>query len=173
MWKHYQKRVYVIGIEPGTCRVEGRNAEIEKKRAVILDKDQSIQIDLEICRYIHGHFATFGNFDAAAEIVELIGNVGIRGHYLPEEHTLLHFRENWFPQIFDRTIFTFFEESRNRDIYHNAHDRVKRLLASKDFWEIDGDRSKEITDFSLTKNNYYDILSLLKKGFNEKSHGKR
>ena len=48
VWKHYQKRAYVIGIEPGTCRVEGRNAEIEKKRAVILDKDQSIQIDLEI-----------------------------------------------------------------------------------------------------------------------------
>ena len=101
-------------------------------------------VDLEICRYIHGHFAAFGNFDTAAEIVELIGNVGIRGHYLPEEHTLLHFRENWFPQTFDRTSFTSFEESRNRDIYNNAHERVKRLLASKEFWEIDGDRSKEI-----------------------------
>jgi hypothetical protein len=48
VWKHFQKRSYVVGIEPGTCRVEGRNSEIEKKRAVFLEKDRSLTITLEI-----------------------------------------------------------------------------------------------------------------------------
>ena len=48
VWKHFQKRSYVVGIEPGTCRVEGRNSEIENKRTVILQSDQSIEIRFEI-----------------------------------------------------------------------------------------------------------------------------
>ncbi len=48
LWKHYQKRAYVIGIEPGTCRVEGRVVEKKEKRAVVLDRDESIQISLEM-----------------------------------------------------------------------------------------------------------------------------
>jgi hypothetical protein len=48
VWKHFQKRSYVVGIEPGTCRVEGRNIELGKNRAVMLEKDQSIRIGVEI-----------------------------------------------------------------------------------------------------------------------------
>ena len=40
--------------------------------------------------------------------------------------------------------FQGFEESKKRDLYHNAHDRVKSLLASGEFWEIDENSAKEI-----------------------------
>ena len=36
------------------------------------------------------------------------------------------------------------DESRMRDIYQNAHDQVNKLLASKEFWEIDCDRAGDI-----------------------------
>jgi hypothetical protein len=48
VWKQFAKRGYVLGIEPGTCRVEGRVAEKEKGRAVELACDQSIGVELEL-----------------------------------------------------------------------------------------------------------------------------
>ena len=48
IWKFFQKRTYVLAIEPGTCYVEGRTAEMEKGRAAMLDTDESYETDLEI-----------------------------------------------------------------------------------------------------------------------------
>jgi trimethylamine--corrinoid protein Co-methyltransferase len=101
-------------------------------------------VDLEICRFIHGHFTDIDDFNMIHDIVDLIDRVGIRGNYIAEDHTLHHFKENWFSQIFDRTSFTSFDQSRGRDIYNNAHERVKKLQLSGEFWEIDRDRVKEI-----------------------------
>ncbi len=101
-------------------------------------------VDLEICRFIHGHFTDIGNFNMINDIINLIDKVGIRGNYVSEDHTLLHFKENWFPEIFDRTSFTSFSQSRGRDVYNNAHEKVDKLVSSGEFWEIDRDRVKEI-----------------------------
>jgi trimethylamine--corrinoid protein Co-methyltransferase len=101
-------------------------------------------VDLEICRYIHSHFGDFGDFNQIRELTELITSVGIRGHYISEDHTLHHFRDNWFPQIIDRTSFESIKENGDKDIYKNAHHRMTELLSSGDFYEIDGDRSREI-----------------------------
>lgn len=48
VWKFFQNRLYALGIEPGTCRVDGRKVEKEKGRAIYLEADQSISISLEI-----------------------------------------------------------------------------------------------------------------------------
>jgi len=48
VWKQFARRGYVVGIEPGTCRVEGRVAEKEKGRAVELASDQSMIVELEL-----------------------------------------------------------------------------------------------------------------------------
>jgi len=48
VWKQFARRSYVIGIEPGTCRVEGRVAEKTKGRAVELDSDRSVNVELEL-----------------------------------------------------------------------------------------------------------------------------
>jgi trimethylamine---corrinoid protein Co-methyltransferase len=101
-------------------------------------------VDLEICRYVHGHFGSFGDFASLAETVDLVRAAGIRGSYLGEEHTAAHFRENWAPQIMDRTPFLSVEESRQRDIAASAHERVASLLGGGGFWEIEPARSREI-----------------------------
>jgi trimethylamine--corrinoid protein Co-methyltransferase len=103
-------------------------------------------VDLEICRYIHGHFRPFAAPDEAGLLVELIDKTGIRGNFVEEEHTLKHFRENWFPQLMDRTSVTSIDESWKRDIYQNAHDQVKKLLASQEYWSIDRDRARDIDE---------------------------
>ncbi len=101
-------------------------------------------VDIELCRYIHAHFGGMGESTMMPELVQLIGEVGIRGHYIAETHTLEHFRENWFPQIMDRTGFTSIKQSKEKDMYSAAHDKVREMLNSGDFWEIDSDRAKEI-----------------------------
>ena len=105
---------------------------------------EQAMVDLEICRYIHGHFTEIGDFQGVHEIVELIDKVGIRGSYIAEDHTLRHFKNNWFPRIMDRTSFLSFEESEKKNIYTRGHEKVKNLLLQGDFWEIDSDRAKEI-----------------------------
>ncbi len=101
-------------------------------------------VDIELCRYIHAHFGGIDDEDTVPELVRLIGDVGIRGHYIAETHTLEHFRENWFPNIMDRTGFTSLKESKAKDLYSAAHEKVLNIINSGDFWEIDGSRAKEI-----------------------------
>jgi hypothetical protein len=48
VWKFFQKRSYVLAIEPATCRVEGRVVEKEAGRAVYLEADEHLVIDLEL-----------------------------------------------------------------------------------------------------------------------------
>jgi trimethylamine--corrinoid protein Co-methyltransferase len=101
-------------------------------------------VDVEICRYIHGHFSDFAHFDAIQDIVDLIDRVGIRGNYIAEDHTLAHFKENWFPGLFDRTSFVSLEESKTKDVYAKAHQRVRTLLSAGDFWKIEPEKAREI-----------------------------
>ena len=103
-------------------------------------------VDLEICRYIHGHFGGFGDFGELAQTVELIRQVGIRGSYLSEEHTASRFRDNWLPQILDRSHFVSFAQSEKEDIYRSAHNRREQLMKSAAFWEIERDRARAIDE---------------------------
>jgi trimethylamine--corrinoid protein Co-methyltransferase len=109
----------------------------------VFSSEQAL-VDLEICRYIHAHFGDFGDFDSIDEVVDLINSVGIRGNYVSEDHTLTHFKENWLPQIIDITSFKSIEDSKSKDIYNQAHERIGGLLSSDNFWEIDREKSKEI-----------------------------
>lgn len=47
IWKFQQKRSYVLAIEPGTCRVGGRDVETAQGREVILKSDASFKTRLE------------------------------------------------------------------------------------------------------------------------------
>ena len=99
--------------------------------------DLQALVDLELCRYIHGHFGDFGGKDSLPQLVELIGSVGIRGNFLAEQHTLKHFRENWMPGIFDRGVSP-------GNIYDRARERLAELYARADFWELEASACREI-----------------------------
>lgn len=103
-------------------------------------------VDIEIARYIHGHFEGSFSIGSMKEILEVITSVGIRGNSIGEEHTFAHFRENWFPWIMDRTSFASIEKNREEDIYSRARTKVMELLKGDDFWELDGERQKAIDE---------------------------
>jgi hypothetical protein len=48
VWKYFQKRTYVLAIEPGTCRVGGRGVESAAGREVMLERDAFFTTRLEI-----------------------------------------------------------------------------------------------------------------------------
>jgi trimethylamine--corrinoid protein Co-methyltransferase len=108
--------------------------------------DMQCLVDIEICRYIHGHFAPFGDFSSIDGLVDLIDGVGLQGSYVAEDHTLLHFRDNWLPNIFDRTSFVSVDESRTKDLYARARESLDTILSRKEFWEIDAPRARAIDE---------------------------
>jgi trimethylamine--corrinoid protein Co-methyltransferase len=99
--------------------------------------DLQALVDLELCRYIHAHFAGFGDAAAVPELVGLIAGAGIRGSFLSEEHTLAHFRENWLPGVFD-------PGAQAGSVYDRARERLHEVYARKDFWQLDARASREI-----------------------------
>ena len=101
-------------------------------------------VDLELCRYIHGHFEQTFNVAELGAIVQVIKDTGIRGNTIGEQHTYEHFRENWFPSIMDRTAFSTIEENSRQEIYGKAHAKVTELLSGDNYWRIEPEKEKEI-----------------------------
>ena len=101
-------------------------------------------VDLEICRDIHGHFRPVAGFEGIGELVELVASVGVRGNFVEAEHTLRHFRDNWLPQILDRSAFETLEKSKARDLYHRAHERYRQLMSTGEFWQIEPEKARDI-----------------------------
>lgn len=61
--------------------------------------------------------------------VDTIVGVGPGGHYLGEEHTIKHFRnEIWMPTVFNRMIYENWAESGSRDIFELAREKVRSIL---------------------------------------------
>lgn len=101
-------------------------------------------VDIEVCRYIHSFFESPFDFEAIVAITEVIKEVGIRGEALSHPHTLDNFRNNWFPNLFDRTAFKDLRQSADNDIYLRAHDQVNKMLALDSFYELEKDKANEI-----------------------------
>jgi trimethylamine--corrinoid protein Co-methyltransferase len=62
--------------------------------------------------------------------LDLIDKVGPGGHFLNEEHTLRHFRENWYPTLFNRTSYTTWHQKGGLTYGELANRRVQHILES-------------------------------------------
>ncbi len=60
--------------------------------------------------------------------VDVIDQVGPAGNFLAEEHTLRHFRKNWFPTLLDRSNYTAWCENGKLTLGARAASRAKELL---------------------------------------------
>jgi trimethylamine:corrinoid methyltransferase-like protein len=78
--------------------------------------------------------------------VDLIDRAGIRGHFLETEHTRVRFRENWLPELLDRSGFASIEHSRSRELYRAAHEQAGQLLGRGDFWQIEREKARAIDE---------------------------
>ncbi len=73
-----------------------------------------------------------GGIEVNAETLALdvIDRVGPGGHFLEEEHTYRHFRENWYPQLFDRKSRLDWEAEGGLTLGDRARARVRSILES-------------------------------------------
>jgi trimethylamine--corrinoid protein Co-methyltransferase len=109
----------------------------------IFSEEQAL-VDLELCRYIHGHFREAAPAGSLEDTVALIHETGIRGSFLSGQDTLDHFRENWLWEVFDTGGFLSIDENRKQGLYSRAHEKIQELFAGGDFWEIDTAGRREI-----------------------------
>jgi len=69
--------------------------------------------------------------DAESLATEVINKVGPGGNYLQEEHTMQHFRNVWYPKLFDRDNHKRWTESGGKDLWKVLNERVKTILGER------------------------------------------
>jgi trimethylamine--corrinoid protein Co-methyltransferase len=62
--------------------------------------------------------------------LDLIDEVGPDGQFLQSEHTLKHFRERWYPDLFDRNNYEAWLKKGGKTLGQRAAERVETILAS-------------------------------------------
>lgn len=60
--------------------------------------------------------------------VEVIDRVGPMGHYLADDHTFAHFRENWLPSLFDRSTYADWQAQGGLSLRERVRARVLEIL---------------------------------------------
>lgn len=61
--------------------------------------------------------------------LDLIHTVGHRGEFISADHTLQHFREDWYPDLFDRDNFEGWNASGAKTLRQKANEQIEEILA--------------------------------------------
>jgi len=57
-----------------------------------------------------------------------IARIGASGSYLASKHTRKHFKETWYPDLFERGIYSDWKQKGGRSLGERAAERVKKIL---------------------------------------------
>ena len=60
--------------------------------------------------------------------IDVIDEVGPAGHFLSTDHTYRHFKENWFPKLFDRTTYETWRANGELTLAERAAARAREIL---------------------------------------------
>jgi trimethylamine--corrinoid protein Co-methyltransferase len=71
-----------------------------------------------------------GGVEVSAETMalEVIDAVGPDGNFLEQDHTLRHFRENWYPTLLDRSTYSAWQKAGGLTYGQRAGARVRGIL---------------------------------------------
>jgi trimethylamine--corrinoid protein Co-methyltransferase len=76
--------------------------------------------------------------------VDLVDSIGPDGQFLDADHTFNHFRERWYPQLFDRRSFDQWQAVGSYTAAERASQRVERILSEHQCEELPDDLRKEL-----------------------------
>lgn len=76
--------------------------------------------------------------------LDLIDKIGPGGEYLSSEHTLKHFKENWFPDLISRTPYEKWKAEGKKDLHAKAKERVRQILENHAPKSLEGNIRKEL-----------------------------
>jgi trimethylamine--corrinoid protein Co-methyltransferase len=60
--------------------------------------------------------------------LEMMDRVGPGGHYLNEDHTLKHYKNVWYSDVFDRTIYNIWLEQGSRRFEDRLRDKTAKIM---------------------------------------------
>ena len=61
--------------------------------------------------------------------LDVIAELGPDGDFLNTEHTLKHFRERWYPSLFERMSYQSWLSKGGKDLAERAKDKIEAILA--------------------------------------------
>lgn len=83
----------------------------------------------EILNWI-SHFIRGVDVSDTALALDLIDEIGPDGNFLECDHTYEHFRERWYPKLFERDNFDGWQAKGGQTLAERAAARVEQILAS-------------------------------------------
>jgi trimethylamine--corrinoid protein Co-methyltransferase len=87
---------------------------------------------LVICDEIVGwleHFMAPIEINNETLALDLIDEIGPDGQFLDTEHTMAHFREYWYPGVFERGNYDQWQDAGGKSLGERAAERVEEILA--------------------------------------------
>jgi trimethylamine---corrinoid protein Co-methyltransferase len=87
---------------------------------------------LAICDEIVGwlkHYVAPVEVNAETLMLNLIDEKGPEGSFITHEHTLKHFREHWYPRLFERGNYSQWEKAGCKSLGERASEQVEKILA--------------------------------------------
>jgi trimethylamine--corrinoid protein Co-methyltransferase len=86
---------------------------------------------LAICDQIVDWIKAFlGEIEVTNETLALdeIEAIGPGGNYLATKHTKKHFRETWYPDLFERGTYPDWQKKGSKSLIERASERVEKIL---------------------------------------------
>jgi len=82
----------------------------------------------EIVSWIKGYTKEFEVNDQTLAL-DVIAEVGHEGQFLNTRHTLEHFRERWYPSLFERDNFDSWSKKGGKTLVERAADKIEKVLS--------------------------------------------
>ena len=104
---------------------------------------------LVICDELIGYVKRFRqNLEVTDEMLamDLVMELGGSSNYITHEHTLQHYREDWYPNLLDRNGFERFSASGQTTLRERALNRVNQLLAKPSLSPLAPDIQREVCE---------------------------
>jgi trimethylamine--corrinoid protein Co-methyltransferase len=90
---------------------------------------EQIVICDELINYVK-RFMTGLDVSDEALALDVIDQVGPHGDFITTEHTLSHYKEDWYPKLFDRKNYDNWLQAGGKTLRQRANERVEKILAS-------------------------------------------
>ena len=79
--------------------------------------------------------------------VELIKEIGPKGNYLAEEHTIYHLKRMWNPKLMDRNDYVNWQKKGSLTLEERAHEKVLDLIAHYEPEQLPEKIQKKVEDY--------------------------
>jgi trimethylamine--corrinoid protein Co-methyltransferase len=76
--------------------------------------------------------------------LDLIAELGPEGDYLPTEHTVNHYKETWYPRLFNRNHYDGWLAEDGLTLHRRTQRRVEEILQSHTPEPLEGKIKQEI-----------------------------